>query len=68
MKDDPEVVRIKGEHYIIGTPFFCFKGFDGARFVIDFLDGRREETDCLWHQGTIPAHFRGRLPDNAKFA
>jgi hypothetical protein len=67
MKDDPNVVRVDGEHYLIGEPFLWFKGFDGRRFVIDFLDGRRVESDCLWIQGTIPPHFRERLPDNARF-
>ena len=67
MKDDPMVVRVDGQHYYIGKPFLWFKGFDGQRFVIEFLDGRRAISDCLWTQGVIPPHFRERMPDNARF-
>ena len=35
--------------------------------MIRFTDGREVITHNLWHQGTIPKHFRARLPDNAVF-
>lgn len=44
-----------------------YKGFDGRRFKIQFLDGTLIETTNLWHNGTVPEHFLGRFPDNAKF-
>jgi hypothetical protein len=66
MKHDPKVVRVDGQHYYIGKPFW-FKAFGGRRFVIEFFDGRRAVSDCLWTQGIIPPHFRERMPDNARF-
>ncbi len=42
-------------------------GHGGAEFEILFDDGRRVTTTNLWAGGLIPAHFRGRLPDNATF-
>src|SRR6266498_3893081 len=35
-----------------------FLGFGGHKFTIKFFDGREVETNDLWHQGTIPDHFR----------
>lgn len=72
LANDPCSVRVGGKHYRIlaegdGPCGPAFRGFGGARFDIEFLDGRRVTTRNLWHQGTIPEHFRGRLPDNAKF-
>ena len=71
-KDDPSSVRVNGNHYWIAAVGFGrgrddWKGFGGQRFVIEFFDGRRVETDDLWSQGDIPPHFRERLPDNARF-
>jgi hypothetical protein len=67
-KDDPRVVRIQRTHYIIGQGNVPGrKGFGGTRFIIEFFDGRRVETDCLWEQGKIPPPFVWRLPDNAVF-
>jgi hypothetical protein len=67
-KDDPHIVRIRGAHYIIGRGNVAdCRGFGGTRFIIDFFDGRRVETDCLWEQGKIPRAFAWRLPDNAVF-
>ena len=68
MKDDPKVVRIEGHHFLIGEPSCGMKGSYGRRFVVEFFDGRRVETDCLWSQGRIPPRFRDRMPDNARFA
>jgi len=42
-----------------------FRGFGGARFVIEFNDGRRITTTNLWYQGKIPKKFIKE--DNAKF-
>jgi hypothetical protein len=63
------VVRIQGEHYMIAedNPSAAFQGCGGRKFTILFYDGRRVETKNLWCQGTIPHHFRSRLPDNAVF-
>ena len=63
-------VRVGGKHYQMGaeTAHRDDKGFGGQRFVVVFTDGRPQRlTTNLWHQGEIPAHFRDRLPDNARF-
>jgi hypothetical protein len=63
-------VVVDGEHYRIRPPMpdgLPGPGFGGQRFVIRFFNGREVTTCNLWHQGTIPAQFRGRLPDNAHF-
>ena len=67
MKDDPKVVRVEGQHDLIGEPFLGFKGLGGTRFAIEFFDGRRVVSDCLWTRGIIPAHSRERMPDDARF-
>ena len=69
IKDNPEVARINGSHYIIApdNPNSYFKGFGGAKFIIQFNDGRLVTTHNLWWQGTIPKHFKKLLPDNAIF-
>jgi hypothetical protein len=67
---DPAIARVGGKHYAIGPERRGDKqlcGFGGAKFIIQFFDGRRVETMNLWHQGVIPEHFRIRLPDNAEF-
>lgn len=67
-RDDPRSVRIGGTAYWIGPETGLpprMRGFGGQRFEIAFRDGRRTETRNLWCEGTIPARFRGRLPDNA---
>lgn len=48
------------------APNHC-KGFGGAIFRYQFLDGRIETCGNMWSNGVIPQHFRDRLPDNAKF-
>jgi hypothetical protein len=40
------------------------KGFGGRMWRVKFSDGRKLESDNLWHQGAIPQSFRDRLPDN----
>lgn len=68
-KDDYDVVRVKGEHYVIqeDDPKSYFKGFGGSEFKIRFHSGREVISHNLWYQGVIPEHFRAELPDNAVF-
>lgn len=65
------VVRVSGGHYKIGPePLPGEKGmygYGGRAFHIQFMDGRKVTSHNLWHQGTIPPHFRAMLPDNAVF-
>jgi hypothetical protein len=65
IRNDSNVARIGGEHYMIGTTEL--KGFGGKIFKIEFFDGRIVITDNLWNQGTIPESYRMVLQDNAKF-
>ena len=45
-----------------------FVGHGGYLFKIKMLDtGKIIETNNLWHQGSIPEHFRERMPNNAEF-
>lgn len=68
-KDDPSRVRIDGKHYVVapehGNEFF--RGFGGSLFRIRLADGTVINTTNLWHQGTIPEHFRSQLQNNAEF-
>jgi hypothetical protein len=41
------------------------RGYGGAKWRVQFLDGREVETSNLWHQGTVPEQYRRYLPDNA---
>jgi len=41
-------------------------GMGGRRFDIK-INGKETTTNDLWHQGTIPYHFKERMPDNAEF-
>lgn len=69
-RDDPaRRVVIDGQHYLLGEerPGQTGDGFGGARFDIEFRDGRRVTTRNLWHQGAIPPRWRWRYPDNARF-
>ncbi len=70
-RGDARIVRVGNVHYHIGdekpdSPRHC-RGFDGARWVVRFPDGRQVTSTNLWCQGNIPEHFQGRLPDNAEF-
>jgi hypothetical protein len=72
LADDPRCVRIDGQHYWIvpdgqGPLGGLFQGSGGSAFTVEFFDGRRATSRNLWTQGQIPEHFRGRLPDNARF-
>ena len=42
-------------------------GMAGRRFDIELADGRRFTTHNLWSGGEVPARYRDRLPDTAKF-
>lgn len=58
-------VIVEGVHYLLSNS--SIKGFAGATFKIKFFNGHIVETSNLWHQGTIPEHFRSVLKDNAVF-
>lgn len=63
-------IRVGGKHYQDGGRKGGNKswlGFGGAEWLIVMNDGREISTNNLWHQGTIPEHFRDRMPDNAIF-
>jgi hypothetical protein len=68
-----KVVRINGEHYVIGSENApgSFRGFGGRKFVIKFIDGNHKDkivtTTNLWCQGDIPEELRHILKDNAIF-
>lgn len=70
------IVAEKDEHIVVdGTcyaiapaPINGFYGFDGRKFKIKMFDtGEVIETNNLWYQGKIPAEYREKLPNNAKF-
>jgi hypothetical protein len=65
----PHVVVVRGTRYTISPdiPGNRFAGFGGSRFEIEFLDGRTVVSHNLWFNGEVPAHFRKRIPDNARF-
>ncbi len=68
IRNNPDVVRVNGEHYMIRQSHEGVKGFGGHKIVIQFNDGRVVETNNLWHQGVIPAEWRlTYLYDNAVF-
>src|SRR4051812_21808447 len=65
-------VVIDGRHYRVEPapqvgPDGRTRSVCGPRFVILMDDGRLIGTGDLRDQGVIPARFRGRLPDNARF-
>ena len=52
------------DHYVIGDENSPFKGFDGRKFKITYLDGSEVHTSNLWHQGIIPEEFRSLFTNN----
>lgn len=63
-------VVVNGVHYRLGPDRkgAPFKGFDGRRWEIEYLDGRPSVvTNDLWYQGRVPERYRVLLPDNARF-
>ena len=70
-KDSERQVVIEGRMYQIGNEdeqSGCFRGFGGAKFYIDFNDGRKIVTTNLWCNGDIPEEYKKGFPDNAKWA
>lgn len=68
IRDEPNVVRVDGKHYMIYDGELDPPGkFGHQRYFIQFFGGPRIMTVRLRRQGTIPEHFRDRLPDNARF-
>lgn len=75
MKDvetgNPAAVVVKGVKYHAGPytpsapPYLL--GHGGMHFHIKWHDGRTATTNNLWCNGTIPYHFRARMPNNAEF-
>jgi len=65
LKDDPNVFRYKGKHFKTAPESQGgFRGYGGAKFTIVTSMGEEIVTTNLWHQGTIPDHFKAELPDN----
>lgn len=71
-------VIVKGSYYSTSEivplgapdprPNAGWKGFGGARWDIQWLDGSEPKTTySLWHGGTVDAHMKDRMPDNARF-
>jgi len=65
-----DAIIINGEHYSLGgndqDPYFM-QGHGGRKFTVRFFDGRVITTNNLWHQGSVPEHFRHVLRNNAEF-
>ena len=68
-KEDPNTVIVDGKCYYIGSESDSsgFRGFGGAKFKINFFDGREITTTNLWRRGAIPETHKELLPDNAEF-
>ena len=64
-----KAVMIDGTHYIIGPEDSRdhFRGFDGAKFQIEFNDGFRVITTNLWCQGEPKGYWKDKFPNNARF-
>lgn len=72
-----QVVRIDGQHYVVGheptqqelkdNRQFGGLGHGGHEFKIRLNDGTEITTRNLWAQGKIPEEYRPLLPDNAEF-
>ena len=62
-------VVVDGNHFRIANEEQTgyFRGYGGAKFIINFLDGTTVTTTNLWSSGRIPEKFREHLPDNATF-
>lgn len=59
---------IDGHRYTVGNESSSvFRGFGGRRFEIQYFTGEKIVTTNLWHQGEVPAYFRERIPDTARF-
>ena len=68
-----QALRVKGSHYVSngmcsGGPS-AFRGYGGSLFYFMLHTDLNtvHTTNNMWHQGDVPKHFEGRLPDNASF-
>jgi len=59
-RNDDNVLRISGNHYIIVK--------DGTGLELTVRRNGKLQTVSAWHQGLIPEVFRNALPDNAQYA
>lgn len=68
-RHDARNVRVDGVHYQIGSETDVFKGYNGRKWKIDWLDPSRGSITVtnLWLQGEIPPCFKDALPNNAAF-
>lgn len=64
---DGNAVIADGRAYEVAPewPKTGMRGSRGLKFVIEHADGSQTTTTNLWYRGTVPAHFRDELPDNA---
>lgn len=70
-------IRVEGHHYGCSVSSLNkgagrYAGFGGRKFWIRLKEERlgipKEFFTCdMWHQGSIPEHFREKLYDNAEF-
>lgn len=66
-------LRVEGRHYqcsvnSMNKPPGKYAGFAGRKFIVKMKDVPLQFYTCdMWTQGTIPEHFKDRLPDNAEF-
>lgn len=72
--DGRRVLRIDGRHYLSWSeeqgfpPEIGYVGLEVHHYALLDDPGTVHSTERLWLMGSIPAAFRGRLPDNAVFA
>lgn len=62
------IAVVGGRHWVVGSRATGDKshmGCGGREVTVRWHDGRVTSTNNLWGQGTIPEHFRDRLPDTA---
>lgn len=68
---EPDLIIIEGTVYRDGgrksKDYRGFLGFGGREFSIEMLDGRKVETNNLWHGGAVPEVWRSVFPDNARW-
>lgn len=63
-----KIAVVGGRHWVVGARASGDKslmGCGGREVTVRWHDGRVASTNNLWGQGTIPEHFRARLPDTA---
>jgi hypothetical protein len=66
-KDLPESIIMNGSAYWdAGFKVNGGRGFGGSLWKIKKFTGEVIQTNDLWHNGTIPPHFKDQLPDNAE--